>query len=196
MSVFLKIYPKIKNIFPKKDKPRIRLLKKLPKFTVGAEIGVWQGEFSNKIMEITHPKELHLIDPWAFQSQFSEWKYGGRDGTKQHDMDLMYQSVIDRFRLKENVRIHRGFSEDVLEEFEDNYFDWIYIDGNHRYEFVLKDLNLAFRKVKPHGLIAGDDYGEKVKDRFPVTEAVQDFVKEKKLKKSLKIIKSQFIIRI
>ncbi len=42
--------------------------------------------------------------------------------------------------------------------FKDNYFDWIYVDGDHSYEFVKKDLELFFPKVKSGGYITGDDY--------------------------------------
>ncbi len=38
------------------------------------------------------------------------------------------------------VKIHRGYSTDILEQFPDEYFDWIYIDGNHLYEYVKNDL--------------------------------------------------------
>ena len=58
------------------------------------------------------------------------------------------------------VHVHRGASSDVLERFPDAYFDWIYIDGNHLYEYVRSDLEIAMRKVKPSGLITGDDYGD------------------------------------
>ena len=57
----------------------------------------------------------------------------------------------------ENVTICKGFSAEVLASFPDNYFDWVYIDGNHLYEFVKKDVELSFQKVKPGGVIAGDD---------------------------------------
>ena len=41
------------------------------------------------------------------------------------------------------------------------YFDWIYIDGNHTYEYVKQDLEGYRPKVKPGGYMAGDDYGTK-----------------------------------
>ena len=50
-------------------------------------------------------------------------------------------------------------SEAALADFEDGSLDYVYIDGNHLYEFVKKDLELSLRKVKSGGYITGDDYG-------------------------------------
>ena len=36
--------------------------------------------------------------------------------------------------------------------------DVIYIDGDHRYDFVLKDIELSLRKIKKNGIISGHDY--------------------------------------
>ncbi|MGF1482303.1 MAG: class I SAM-dependent methyltransferase [Cyanophyceae cyanobacterium] len=194
MNTARNIFAKVKRSVTQEE-PRIKLLRKLPKKAIGAEIGVWKGGFSSKIIEITVPKELHLIDPWLFQSEFSERMYGGKVAKKQEDMDEIYQAVRDQFKDNTRVVIHRGFSEAVLAEFEDNYLDWVYIDGNHYYEYVCKDLELSFFKVKSGGIIAGDDYTWGAKNGFPVAKAVQDFVKEKKLENKLEIISSQFIIR-
>jgi hypothetical protein len=44
------------------------LLGLLPRGSVGAEIGVWRGDFSAWILRTVRPARLHLIDPWAFRS--------------------------------------------------------------------------------------------------------------------------------
>ncbi len=77
-------------------------------------------------------------------------------------MDERYQKVWERFDKEirtGQVRVHRAFSGSIYDIFEDYYFDWIYIDGNHLYEFVKQDLQLYYPKVKPGGCITGDDYG-------------------------------------
>lgn len=194
MSDFTKVYKRIK-IFLKKKKPRQKLLEMIPKGAVAAEIGVWRGDFSKRIIDVTSPKELHLIDPWAFQSDFPQRIYGGREAKKQKDMNNIYTAVMERFQENRNVIIHRDFSEFALKEFKDGYFDWVYIDGNHHYDYVLKDLEISYLKVKSKGFIAGDDYTSKAEEGFPVERAVQDFVEKKGLQRHLKIIKSQFIIK-
>ena len=54
--------------------------------------------------------------------------------------------------------MHIGNSIDLLTEFEDNYFDWIYIDTNHSYNTTKNELEVAAKKVKDNGLICGHDY--------------------------------------
>jgi predicted O-methyltransferase YrrM len=147
-------------------------------------------------LEVTSPKELHLIDPWKFQSNFPNRRYGGKTVDDQEGMDAIYQSVKNRFQTNRNVKIHRNFSATVLKKFEDHYFDWIYIDANHFYDYILKDLEISFKKVKPNGLITGDDYTWGRKKGFPVRRAVQDFTEERKIKENTEIINSQFIIRL
>jgi len=72
---------------------RLQLLRKLPKDSICAEIGVWKGNFSELIFAVTRPKMLHLIDPWEFQSEFPERMYGGSVAKCQQDMNLIYESV-------------------------------------------------------------------------------------------------------
>jgi hypothetical protein len=156
------------------------LLEMLPKNSVGAEIGVWKGDFSQAVLNAAHPKELHLIDPWKYQSS-STYKYawyGGLAKNGQDEMDRHYNGVCSRFEdqiRREQVEIHRGFSADVLSQFPDDFFDWVYIDGNHMYEFVKKDLELAYRKTKAGGLVCGDDYVDGQWWQDGVKKAVDEF---------------------
>ena len=48
-------------------------------------------------------------------------------------------------------------SLDASLNYKDNYFDYIYIDGEHTYEAVTKDLECWFPKLKNKGLLFGDD---------------------------------------
>jgi hypothetical protein len=66
-------------------------------------------------------------------------------------------------RFDEQIRggqvvVHRGASDEVLSSFPDSSLDWVYIDGNHLYDYVVADLNLSIRKTRVGGLITGDDY--------------------------------------
>lgn len=163
------------------------LLDKLPKNSVGAEIGVLAGNFSRQILDSVSPRALHLIDPWKHQTESiykTAWYGGGAKGG-QAEMDERYSGVLKRF--KRNIRagqviVHRGYSSEILEQFPDSFFDWVYIDGNHLYDYVRKDLEVSLRKVKPGGFITGDDYTEggwweggvkKAVDEFAAMQAAQ-----------------------
>ncbi len=195
METLIAFISKAKNIIA--GSPRIRLLKLMPKGSVCAEIGVWKGEFSREILKIVRPERLHLIDPWKYQTQFGKRFYGGAFAKKQQDMDDIYTDVVTIFKENKKVLIHREFSEDVAKIFDDNYFDWVYIDGNHYYEFVKKDLELYYPKVKKGGFLAGDDYlwtSPELNGDRPVKRAVDDFVTHLS-GISVRIIKTQFLIK-
>lgn len=54
--------------------------------------------------------------------------------------------------------------------------DMVFIDGDHRYETVVKDIKKAYELLKPGGIISGHDYGEK---NWPgVKKAVDELVLE------------------
>lgn len=124
---------------------RKELLDRLP-IGKGAEIGVWEGDFSEKLSQ--KATELHLIDPWLHQD-FKGRKYFKKT---QKEMDEIFEGVVKRFP---NAMIHRDFSHKVLPAFPDKYFDWIYIDGNHVHEWVKADIELSLKKAK---MVCGDDY--------------------------------------
>src|SRR5256885_11682553 len=132
----------------------------MPQSGIGAEIGVWQGEFSEHILHGAHPRLLYLIDPWVAREDSTHRKawYGVDRGP---DMEGIYQGVLQRFageRARGTVIVKRGLSQDILPEFPDGYFDYIYIDGDHEYSAVRKDCFLAYDKVRVGGYICGDDY--------------------------------------
>jgi len=171
-------------------KGRAFLLKEMPKNSICAEIGTYDGDFAKKILYFTNPKKIHLIDPWV-----DSWHAGA---PHQDKMDNRYQNVLKRFDREINlgqVVINRGYSHEIYNSFEDNYFDWIYIDGNHQYEFVKKDLELYYPKIKIGGFITGDDYYGKGKWwQDGVKRAVDEFIVTKLVK--LIIIKnSQFLLK-
>ncbi len=174
---------------------RGQLLERLPKHTIGAEIGVWQGEFTARVLAIAKPRELHLIDPWLYQPEFPDHGYGGVVATRQADMDAMHARVLNTVGAVPGVTIHRALSSVAFESFAEAYFDWVYIDGNHEYEYVRADLECAYRKVRPGGLISGDDYNwGKTKD-FPVRRALREFAESHGLLERIEIIGSQFILQ-
>jgi len=178
---------------------RMPLLRTLPTNSVGAEIGVFKGAFSARILKTLQPRKLHLIDPWHYETDTTyqrSW-YGGRGGGGQAMQDAIHQSVRDRFarEIASGVMtVHRAMSADAATSFADDYFDWVYIDGNHLYEFVKADLNAFFPKVKPGGLLCGDDYGVKGWWDHGVTRAVDEFVASGTCK-PIAFQRGQFVLR-
>ena len=162
---------------PQREGKRLALLERLPKGGICAEVGVWEGGFSEVILEVTQPKELHLIDPWSYQPKFNNTAFGKDKNIEK--MERLFNTVSDKFKDDPRVVIHRKMSDEALASFPDGYFDWVYLDGNHNFDVVTQDLALSVQKVKPDGFIGGDDLLWKLDEGAPVRTAVR------KLKKRL-----------
>ncbi|MCA9395987.1 MAG: class I SAM-dependent methyltransferase [Candidatus Omnitrophica bacterium] len=165
--------------------------------SVGAEIGVWKGDFSLSILNKIPVKKLYLIDPWKCieDPKYFNAMYGPR--RIQRDLDAMHDFVHERFRKQiqsGTVKIIRNFSNAGLDSIQDNSLDWVYIDGDHSYAQVLEDLHKSFEKIIPGGYLLGDDYTEKGWWKDGVIKAVKEFCNSSPV--SLILIKNrQYVIR-
>lgn len=180
-------------------KNRETFLSLMPKNGVVAEVGVWRGDFAKKILDFTNPKELHLVDPWQWLGQ---WK-DGIDPNFQHP-DELYAEVLKKFPVSnfKNVSVVRASSETASKNFKDEYFDWVYIDADHRYEKIKEDLHFWWPKIKEGGLLCGHDltslYLEKEiteyeKEKNGVPRALIEFLKEIRNKDNFGIGPENFI---
>lgn len=179
--------------------PREYVLGVIPERTVGIEIGVHEGDFSAAILRQSDPYRLHLIDPWKHETDdvYQNSWYGGHGTGGQSMMDARYKKVQERFKTEIDtgqVVLHRCFSDEVVGTFDDASVDWVYIDGNHMYEYVRKDLELYYPKVKPGGFLMGDDYGVEGWWRNGVQKAVDEFA-SKHSEIMLEIRESQFVFK-
>jgi predicted O-methyltransferase YrrM len=97
--------------------------------------------------------KLYCIDPWEDYDEYPEYK------NKQESIYNSFLQNIEKSGQKDKIVINRGYSNRVIPTLEDNYFDIIYIDGNHEPEYVMEDAVLSFRKLKKDGIMIFDDYG-------------------------------------
>lgn len=200
---FTKVLPETRKAKQKRRNPtryadgRNAVLALIEQSSVCAEIGVWKGEFSRRILDDRRPRELHLIDPWQFQPDFPARWYGGVLASTQNDMDLIYQAVVSQFAGNSEVKIHRGTSEAVAATLPDRHFDWIYIDGDHSADAVLADLRSWVGKVKDGGCICLDDYDRRDENgTFGVKDGVAAFLAEAGGIAEGTPERGQFVIRI
>ena len=114
---------------------RNELLTRFPKGGVVAEVGTQYGYFARRIYDTVKPASLHLFD-------------------------LSFES-FDRaacFCGDEEIFRHVGDSHDRLSEFDDGFFDWLYIDADHSYNGVKRDIEQAVRVVKDNGFLVFNDF--------------------------------------
>lgn len=179
----------------KRDRVRGRMLGTLPKGGVVAEIGVWEGDFSQRILEICEPKELHLIDPWLYMPEFPNTGFGKKKNETL--MEERYHKVAARYADDPRVKIHRALSDVALSAMPDGFLDWVYVDGNHNEPIIGNDLALSLQKVKPNGIIAGDDYNWMSEAQAaPVKRAVEAMMEDLGAKASLRLMANQYIVTL
>lgn len=96
---------------------------------------------------------LYGIDPWEDYDSYDEYK------NTQETSYRTFRRNVERSKHASKIRTFRGYSHNVIPTFKNNFFDIIYIDGNHLPHYVLEDAVLSFRKLKVGGYMIFDDYG-------------------------------------
>jgi hypothetical protein len=161
----------------------IKLKSLLPNNPMCVEVGVAGGHFSKVIKNRLNPSRLHLIDPWEIGSDKNgkQSHYGGELShmATAHSSESQYlrlQKVFSEEISSKRVVLHRGYSYDFASSFNDEYFDFIYIDACHLYDCVKADLEMFLPKLKKQGLMCGHDYFEDRRgSNFGVIKAVDEF---------------------
>lgn len=136
------------------------------------EIGVWYGSGSTNIWLDTFAdgSELVLIDAWrpyASEADVSGkdfrptyWDYAKMDGLSTEAFLSAFLNVR-RFENEnggKEVSLIRAKASNLLRYFQEDTFDFIYIDADHKYDSVKSDIQNAKRLInKSYGIICGDD---------------------------------------
>lgn len=118
-------------------------------FKTGAEIGVYKGEFSQKLASTG--LTLYSIDPWLIYPTFDNPRGQAR-------LDEQYTLAKQLLQPYPNCTIVRKTSMEAVTDFADNSLDFVYIDANHEFRYIAEDLYEWVKKVRPGGIISGHDY--------------------------------------
>lgn len=128
-------------------------LLQVPRGGVAAEIGVALGYFSRKIMDTVKPEKFYAVDLFPdnldaiWGTEFKEKRHFG-----------WYRDTFSRDIESGVMEIKRGVSWEMIAEFPDDYFDYVYVDAAHDYVSVQKDVEALVPKVKHGGIIQFNDY--------------------------------------
>lgn len=138
----------------------------------GVEIGVSTGGHSHAILKNTGVEKLYSIDPYTINTTLNLHK-------NAYFYDVLFYRVKYRLgQYGERSELIRAYSADAINLFKDNDLDFVFVDGSHEYQFVKQDLVLYYEKIRPGGVMAGDDY---TTGFAGVPLAVNEFCKEKGL---------------
>lgn len=134
-------------------------------FKKGVEVGVAGGEYSEKLCQNIPGLKLYCVDPW------NPYK-GNRRGGGNLQQHSNYKKAKNKL-LPYGAVMVRMFSTEAARELKHEQFDFVFIDGNHDYDYVMEDIITWNRLVRPGGIIAGHDYYEF--HNSGVIEAVDDY---------------------
>jgi hypothetical protein len=137
-------------------------------YTVGAEVGVFRGDYSEVLIEAIPGLFLYCIDPWRpFEANRSS-----------RNLERHFRETTERLSNC-NVKIIRKTSADALADIPDGSLDFVYIDAIHDYENALHDIAQWSKKVRIGGIVSGHDYCciDKRGKIYGVIQAVDEYIK-------------------
>lgn len=136
----------------------------------GVEVGSDHGKYARQICEGVPNLQLYLVDPWKAYTE-------GDQVHTQEEVDQIYEEAKSNVSPY-NAPIMRMTSMEAVKEFNDNYLDFVFIDGNHDFEHCYEDIVEWTKKVKPGGIVCGHDYKVDPINNYGVIEAVEKYTKE------------------
>lgn len=159
---------------------RKHILPLLPRGLVWAEVGVALGGFSREILKVCAPTHFLAIDLFDLHQLEQLW---GTSTTELFAGKTHLEYYKDSFRAeiaKGVVQVIEGDSAASLASLPDQFIDALYLDADHTYEGVKRDLNALLPKMKPNGYLILNDYTflENVgsKDEYGVIQAGHEFM--------------------
>jgi len=141
-------------------------------FKTGAEIGVHQAGYSEWLLKAMPQLKLYGIDLWE--------SYKGYKDFGKHDLDDAYFNAQERVK-DYDCELIKGWSNEVVKQFKDESLDFVNIDGNHAYEYVVEDIANWSKKVRLGGIVYGHDFDDYTNRRrwklMHVIQAVEGWMK-------------------
>lgn len=155
---------------------RLDMIAALPSGSIGAEIGVHRGEFSAQMLGLPNVKFLYLIDPWrSFPRDIWTSDLNGQD--QQANLDATRNALADK-RFDGKFTLIHMMSDEAYHQslILPQKLDFIFLDANHRFKFVLDDLTNWSKRTD---VICGHDFCTSDLSRrhnWGVVEAVEEFL--------------------
>jgi len=135
---------------------------------IGVEVGVFKAESSCTILQnCPNVKILHLVDNWKPYNDYLKDPYDGRVAyiVDQENIDIIKFMAYNNIKYsghKDKVTIHEGQSSEIAKTFEEEYFDFVFLDTYMTYHQAKGDLFDWYPKVKKGGIFSGHDWNVSV----------------------------------
>lgn len=186
----------------------LTLVESIPSCRI-VEIGVARGETAEQITSLQNVVRYFGVDPYVlydappdatFEDGYLDLKMV-KIPQNEGDIEVLMRECHERLKpYEDKVTMVREYSHLAANQIPDGV-DVIYVDGNHQYDYVMVDMRTFFPKLRPGGLLIGDDYhfsggpqtgaygGIKASE---VARACRDFCEEMKLEHY--VVDSSFVI--
>jgi predicted O-methyltransferase YrrM len=128
-------------------------------FTKGAEIGVAQGNNSERMLKLIPNLELICVD--CYGKGWAPYMEATRERLAPYNATLIVKKSVD-----------------AAPDVPDGSLDFVYIDAEHSYKSVKEDIAAWAPKVRTGGIVSGHDYYVTKKGNTGVIQAVDEFVAE------------------
>lgn len=132
------------------------------KFKVGAEIGTDNGRYTKWIFIKNKGVKIYCVDPYLAYDDYVE-----SHNREQEEIDQHFERAKQRL-AEFNVEFIRKTSMEAVKDFEDNSLDFVFIDGNHTFQYVVNDIAEWEKKVKIGGIVSGHDYWRSFDSKKPL----------------------------
>ncbi len=140
----------------------------------GAEVGVFCGHTAEALLRELPELRLWMVDPWR--------PYAGHSSIGDQTAEELQQAMETALFWTEFAAdrrfVLREPSPAAATRFQDATLDFVFIDGNHRYESVCADIHAWWPKLRSGGLLIGHDYatGRDAEGIWGVRRSVDEFV--------------------
>jgi hypothetical protein len=127
-------------------------------WTQGVELGVWKGQTFKYLIENCPNLQLTGVDLYTPQPSNNgpeKWIKGENGHGWNHD--TYYNNLVNF--CEKNIRgsIIKDYTTNAALQFDDYSLNFVFIDADHSYEGVKKDIEAWLHKIKPGGYIIGHD---------------------------------------
>jgi hypothetical protein len=137
---------------------RKAVLPLLPRGATVVEVGVALGSFSRALLDVCRPASFIAVDNFRLHELDRFWGHPSSHyfGDKTHA--AWYRDTFRAEIEAGRMRVLEGESAAQMETLPDASVDVFYIDADHTYPAVKRDLEVARRKIKPDGWLLLNDY--------------------------------------
>ena len=137
---------------------RLSVLPLLPKGGLVVEVGVGLGDFSEHLIRECDARHFIAIDTFQLHDLPEFWGHPPCHwfGERTHGefYRLRFAAMIEAGR----VSVIERDSTVALQALADRSVDILYLDADHRYDWVARELAVIKRKMKPGGTLILNDY--------------------------------------